>query len=104
MKQIITLDDNDIRTALVQFVGNEGVSLKDKDTTLTITAGRKGRGYSAEIAINDRDGTVPNKPDPIKETEEDSEEDNEAEDTSETEDATEAEAGETETKKSLFDT
>lgn len=48
----ITLNQEEIKEALVAYVGNQGIALEGKSIGVSMVAGRKGNGYSAEIAIN----------------------------------------------------
>lgn len=47
----ITLNDSEIKEALTQYVGNQGIDLRHKEVDISFTAGRGPNGYSASIEI-----------------------------------------------------
>jgi hypothetical protein len=47
----ITLNDSEIETALIEFVGRQGISLANKKIAVDFTAGRGANGNSATIEI-----------------------------------------------------
>lgn len=59
----LTLSDAEIKQAITDYVGNQGISLSGKSVSVDIKSGRKGNGYSAAIIIGDKDAnqaTAPN--------------------------------------------
>lgn len=51
----VTLKQTEIEAALKGFITAQGISLNNKQVTVSFTAGRKESGISAEIEIDDLD-------------------------------------------------
>lgn len=49
----INLKQNEIETALKQYIAQQGISLQGKNIYIAFTAGRKESGISAELSIED---------------------------------------------------
>lgn len=49
----VTLNQKEIETAIITFVGNQGISTVGKRTEVTLIAGRAPNGMSASIEISD---------------------------------------------------
>lgn len=50
---IINLKQNEIVTALKQYISQQGINLTNKEIQVSFTAGRKDSGISAELTIED---------------------------------------------------
>lgn len=48
---IIKLEEVEIHEALKEYVSNQGLDIRGKEVKITLTAGRKANGYSAEVDI-----------------------------------------------------
>jgi len=48
----IEFSENEIKQALTDYVEAQGISLKDKQITVQLTAGRGSNGHTASIEIN----------------------------------------------------
>jgi hypothetical protein len=60
MEQItLTVNQAGIEKALAAYVNNMGVSTEGKSVSVTLTAGRKGNGFTAEVVIGGQIETVP---------------------------------------------
>lgn len=47
---IVHLSENEIHTALIEYIGNQGYPVRDKNVTVTLVAGRKDKkGHSAQL-------------------------------------------------------
>ena len=49
----ITIKQREIQAALLNYIAQQGITLADKEVTITFTAGRKEAGITAEISIED---------------------------------------------------
>ena len=47
----ITLNHREIEQAIVEFIGNQGISVDNRKTSVSMVAGRGTRGYSATVVI-----------------------------------------------------
>lgn len=57
----ITLNQNDIKKALMLFVVSQGIAMDGKTLDVVFTSGRKSKGVTAALTISDAD-TVPAEP------------------------------------------
>lgn len=55
---LIQLKQNEIVTALKQYIAQQGINLTNKDVKITFTAGRKESGISADVEIEEM-GDIP---------------------------------------------
>lgn len=58
----IHLDEHEIKEAISQYISNEGIDLSNRQTEITLTAGRGSNGHYADVVI-----VVPNSGSPISE-------------------------------------
>ena len=49
----ITLEHTEIESALVAYIGSQGINIEGKDIDVSMTAGRGNNGYTASISISD---------------------------------------------------
>lgn len=49
----IQLNDNEIKTALIEYVSSQGIDISGKAVEVDMVAGRKDNGFSATIDITD---------------------------------------------------
>lgn len=49
----ITLNENEIKEALVRYVAGQGVDISGRNVEVSMTAGRGANGYTADIDITD---------------------------------------------------
>lgn len=49
----ITLNENEIKEALVRYVAGQGVDVSGRNVEVSMTAGRGANGYTADIDITD---------------------------------------------------
>jgi len=47
----ITLNHTEIEEAIIEYVGNQGISIQGKSTAVAMVAGRGSNGYSATVDI-----------------------------------------------------
>ena len=47
----LTIDDKEIKDAIIEYVKNQGISTTDKKVSIDLIAGRMGNGHKAEIEI-----------------------------------------------------
>jgi len=62
----ITLNQKEIETAIINFVGSQGISITGKHVDVTLVAGRGPSGMSASIDISNDDPTPVNNPESVK--------------------------------------
>ena len=55
----ITLDQEEIETAIKNFVGSQGIAVVGKDVGVSLIAGRGPNGFSAAIDITDGNNSKP---------------------------------------------
>jgi hypothetical protein len=48
---IVHLDQNEIHTALIEYISNQGYPVAGKKVEVCLTAGRGARGYSAQLTF-----------------------------------------------------
>ncbi len=48
----ITLNHQEIETAITEYIGNQGIQIQDKTTAVSMTAGRGNNGYTANVLIS----------------------------------------------------
>lgn len=53
----ITIDDKEIKEAIYDFVGKQGITITNKKLSIAMVAGRGPNGYSATVSINDASHT-----------------------------------------------
>lgn len=58
----ITLNQAAIETALVDYIAKMGITTQGKTTEVSLTAGRKENGYSADVTIITGSETAPSGP------------------------------------------
>ena len=47
----LTINDEEIKEAITEYVKNQGISTVDKEVSIELTAGRNGNGHKATITI-----------------------------------------------------
>jgi hypothetical protein len=47
----INLDELELKTAVREFIANQGISIQDKDISIELIAGRGTNGHRAEVEI-----------------------------------------------------
>ena len=62
----INLIQDEIEEALVAFIANQGIDLRDKTISVELTAGRKGNGHTAQISLV-KDGEASKTPEETEE-------------------------------------
>ena len=50
----LTLNDEEIKQAITQYVNKQGIDTTDKEVDVIIKSGRKGNGYTAAVTITDQ--------------------------------------------------
>lgn len=50
----ISLNNDEIQEAIVNYINTKGISTSGKDVEINIVAGRKGNGLKAEVAITEK--------------------------------------------------
>jgi len=63
----IQIKQSEIITAIKQYVSQQGISLQNKQVTVSFIAGRKGSGISADVVIED--SSIPGFEDTVAEEE-----------------------------------
>ena len=56
---IVSLDQNEICTALIEFIGNQGYPVADKQVEVTLHAGRGANGHTAKLEFSDKVSGTP---------------------------------------------
>ena len=51
---IVSLNHQEICTALIEYIGNQGYPVADKKVEVSLTAGRNKKGHTAQLTFEDR--------------------------------------------------